>query len=233
LSVSHTVKATKSVEEALTALTERVSFLRWRVGEPAVDELVGAELAADPDALAAAVAASRPAWDVDDPMVLASLWWQAYAYRVAGTSLACWLLTGVGPVPLAAGIGRHRPSSIVCAPGDVGETSLETLVDRLFAGHLDPVAASLRDRHCIGEQLLWGNAAAGVASALLALAGADGTSPEVRQKAPAITDALPHDMPALGTWRNGEYRRTTCCLWFKTPVAKGGYCNDCSFVTRS
>jgi len=212
---------------ALSALTERVSFLRWRVGEPADDELVGADLASDPDVLAAAVAASRPAWDVDDPMVLASLWWQAYAYRVAGTSLACWLLTGVGPVPIAVGIGRHRPSSIVCS--DATETELDALVERLFAGHLDLVAASLRDRHRVGEQLLWGNAAAGVASALLALAGADGTPADLRQKAPAITDALPHDMPALGTWHDGEYRRTTCCLWFKTPVAKGGYCSDCSF----
>jgi hypothetical protein len=230
--VSHTVKATKSVEEALTALTERVSFLRWRVGEPADGELVGAELAAEPDVLAAAVAASRPAWDVEDPMVLASLWWQAYAYRVAGTSLACWLLTGVGPVPVAVGIGRHRPSSIVCAPDDAGETSLDALVGRLFADHLDHVAASLRDRHRVGEQLLWGNAAAGVASALLALAGAEGAPADLRKRAPAVTDALPHGMPALGTWHDGEYRRTTCCLWFKTPVAKGGYCSDCSFSAR-
>jgi ferric iron reductase protein FhuF len=212
--------------DALTALTDRVPFLRWRIGEPTDDELVGADLAADPDALAAAVAASRPAWDIDDTMVLASLWWQAYAYRVAGTSLACWLLTGVGPIPVAVGIGRHRPASIVCR--DDTETSLDALVDRLFAGHLDAVAVSLRDRHRVGEQLLWGNAAAGVASALLALAGADESTPELRQKAPAVTDALPHDMPALGRWHDGEYTRTTCCLWFKTPSAKGGYCSDCS-----
>jgi hypothetical protein len=216
-----------SASDALTSLTERVSFLRWRIGAPADDELVGATLAADPDALAAAVAASRPAWDIDDDMVLASLWWQAYAYRVAGTSLACWLLTGVGPDPVAVGIGRHRPSSIVC--DETVETDLDTLVDRLFAGHLDAVAASLRDRHRVGEQLLWGNAAAGVASALLALAGADGSPPELRDRAPEVLAALPHDMPSLGRWHGGEYARTTCCLWFKTPSAKGGYCSDCSF----
>jgi ferric iron reductase protein FhuF len=214
--------------DALAALTERVPFLRWRIGEPTGDELVGADLAADPDVLAAAITASRPAWDIDDAMVLASLWWQAYAYRVAGTSLACWLLTGVGPIPVAVGIGRHRPASIVCS--DATETELDALVERLFAGHLDPVAASLRDRHRAGEQLLWGNAAAGVASALLALAGADESTPELRQKAPAVTEALPHDMPTLGRWHDGEYTRTTCCLWFKTPSAKGGYCSDCLLV---
>ena len=221
------------LEAALTALTDRVSFLRWRIGEPADGELVGAALAADPDALADVVAASRPAWDVDDPVVLASLWWQAYAYRMAGTSLACWLLTGIGPVPIAAGIGRHRPASIVCAPGDTGTTSLDELIERLFAGHLDGVADALRARHRVGEQLVWGNAAAGIASALLAVAGAEGAPPELRTRALEVTAALPHGMPELGRWLDGEYARTTCCLWFKTPSAKGGYCSDCSFVTRS
>src|SRR5262249_10487046 len=102
----------------------------------------------------------------------------------------------------------------------------------LFAGHLDSVAAALRTRHRIGEQLVWGNAAAGVASALLAVAGADGAPSELRSRAPDITAALPHGMGGLGTWHDGEYARTTCCLWFKTPSAKGGYCADCSFVTR-
>ena len=196
------------VEPALTRLTDLVSFLRWRIGDPTEGELVGAELAADPDLLACVVADSRPAWDIDDPVVLASLWWQAYAYRVAGTSLACWLLTGVGPVPTAVGIGRHRPSSIVCGPE--GETELDRLIDALFARHLDGVADALRASHRIGEQLVWGNAAAGVASALLAVAGAEGAPPELRSGAPAITASLPHDMAALGTWRDGEYARPTC-----------------------
>lgn len=218
------------IKPALERLTALVPFLRWRIGEPNDDELVGAALAADGQRLVAAVASSRPAWDVDDPVVLASLWWQAYAYRVAGTSLACWMLTGIGPIPMATGIGRHRPSSIVCGP--LGERDLGVLVARLFDDHLDGVADALRRGHRIGEQLLWGNAAAGVASALLAVAGADGAPPELRARAPDITDALPHDMALLGRWRDGEYARTTCCLWFKTPGATGGYCSDCSFLTR-
>lgn len=218
------------IEPSLTRLTDVVSFLRWRIGEPGEDEPAGAELSSDPDHLAAVVAQSKPAWNIDDPVVLASLWWQAYAYRVAGTSLACWLLTGAGPDPVAVGIGRHRPSSIVCGPD--GERDLDALLDRLFARHLDGVAHALRARHRIGEQLLWGNAAAGVASALLAVAGATAAPAGLRARAPEITAALPHDMGALGSWRDGEYARTTCCLWFKTPSANGAYCADCSFVTR-
>lgn len=218
------------IEPCLTRLTDAVSFLRWRIGVPSEGEPVGAELASDPDHLAAVVADSRPAWDIEDPVVLASLWWQAYAYRVAGTSLACWLLTGAGPVPVAVGIGRHRPSSIVCGPD--GERDLTALLGRLFAQHLDVVAESLRARHRIGEQLLWGNAVAGIASALLAVAGVDGAPADLRTRAPDVTAALPHGMDTLGSWREGEYARTTCCLWFKTPGAKGAYCADCSFVTR-
>lgn len=217
------------VEASLARLTELVPFLRWRIGVPAGDDVLGVDLL-DPDRLAQVVAASRPAWDSDDPVVLASLWWQAYAYRVAGMSLACWLLTGTGPVPVAVGVGRHRPSSIVCGPN--GERDLDLLVKRLFDEHLDGVAESLRNGHRVGEQLVWGNAAAAVVSALLAVAGAPGAPAELRGRAPAVTAALPHDMGALGSWRDGEYARTTCCLWFKTPAASGGYCADCSFVTR-
>jgi ferric iron reductase protein FhuF len=128
-------------------------------------------------------------------------------------------------------VGRHRPNSIVCPP-DASETALDALVDRLFTDHLDGVAEALRARQRIGEQLVWGNAAAGVASASLAVAGADGASDGLRARASDITKALPHAMNELGTWRGGEYMRTTCCLWFKTPSAKGGYCADCSFIAR-
>lgn len=214
---------------ALVRLSELVPFLRWRIGVPGADEWAGADLM-DPDRLADVVAASQPAWGIDDPTVLASLWWQAYAYRVAGTSLACWLLTGVGPVPVGVGTARHRPSSVVCNPD--GERELGALLQRLLGEHLDGVAASLRARHRIGEQLLWGNAAAAVASALLAIAGAGGAPSDLRARAPAVTAALPHGMGALGSWRQGGYARSTCCLWFKTPAAGGRYCADCSLVTR-
>ncbi|HKY69082.1 MAG TPA: IucA/IucC family C-terminal-domain containing protein [Acidimicrobiales bacterium] len=285
------------VRAALVALVEPAPHLRWRwatTGDPlADDELSCAALADDPDALAAAVAASAAGRGSDDPQVLASLWWQAYAYRVAGTALACWLLSGVAPdvraERTAVGIARSRPSAVVYllpapAPGPTtavsaagrrgddsrpdrpeamtggGRTSspretatgshrlgtpgiaepgaaaddLATFVDRLFAGHLDRVAASLRARHRLGGPLLWGNVAAACASAVGAVHAVAG--PSWPDRLSAFLSAAPHDLAALGHWRwpappdrpDPSYRRTTCCLWWKTTAAAGSLCADCS-----
>ncbi len=186
---------TTDVRTALERLAQPAPHLRWRLAradEPlGDDELACAALATDPDALAAAVAATATGRGSDDPQVLASLWWQAYAYRVGGTALACWLLSGVAPDPraegTAVGIARSRPSSVVyraeAATPDAGPgpapsadrpagADLATLVDRLFPGHLDRVAGSLRARHTLGRSLIWGNVAAACAAAAGAVRGA-------------------------------------------------------------
>jgi len=74
--------------KSLASVTDLVGHLRWRIGPPEHGDLVGAELAADPERLGVEVAATAPGRGSDDPQVLGSLWWQAYAYRVAGTTLA-------------------------------------------------------------------------------------------------------------------------------------------------
>lgn len=285
------------VGAALAALAEPAPHLRWRLvaadEPPAEGELSCAALADDPAALAAAVAASAAGRGSDDPQVLASLWWQAYAYRVAGTALACWLLSGVAPDVRAeavrVGIARSRPSAVVyLLPGPVpapttavsaagrrgndsrpdrpeaiacgGRTSsppepatgshrlgtpgiaepgvaaddLATFVARLFAGHLDRVAGSLRARHRLGGPLLWGNVAAACASAGGAVHAAAG--PAWPERLTAFLSAAPHDLAARGRWRwpappvhpDPSYRRTTCCLWWKTTAAAGSLCADCS-----
>lgn len=248
--------AVADVRTALGRLAEPAPHLRWRLaspGEPPADgELSCATLAADPDALAAAVAASAAGRGSDDPQVLASLWWQAYAYRVAGTALACWLLSGVAPdtraEATAVGVARSRPASVVyLAPG---ADDLPRLVERAFAGHLDRVAASLRARHALGRPLLWGNVAAACASAAGAVRAAAGH--RWRDRLDTFLAAAPHDLAGLGRWTFPDdpspdpaphgagdpgadgptYRRTSCCLWWKTSVAGGALCADCS-LTRS
>ncbi len=222
-----------SVDEALGPLTDLVGHLRWRAGTPGDDDLLAVDLAADPDRFAEVVAASAEGRGSDDPQVLGSLWWQAYSYRVAGMTLAAWALTGAAPNPGAPGTGigvaRSRPSSLLVDPLAPVIADLDTLGTRLFAGHLDPVAESLRGRHALGTQLIWGDTAAGIASALGAIGTAEG-APPLRDRVDLMTAALPHGIGALGVWApdGWAFRRRTCCLWWKTTASNGALCEDCS-----
>lgn len=219
---------------SLSTVTDLVGHLRWRVGplDGNAGDLAAADLAADPDHLAVIVAATAPGRGSDDPQVLASLWWQAYAYRMGGTTLAAWALGGSAPDPTAPGAGvtvaRSRPAGLVVDHDAEVLTDLATLVDQVVTEALEPLATTLRARHALGDRLLWGNAAAGIASALGAVASADG-APDLRPAVGALTDALPARIADSGHWLpdTWTYRRTTCCLWWKTTVADGSLCGDC------
>ena len=96
---------------SLEAVTALVPFLRARHGPAVRGDLLAADLIADPDRLAAEIAATAGGRQSDDPQVLASLWWQAYSYRIAGTTLAAWVVAGSAPDPAAAaggGVGVSR-----------------------------------------------------------------------------------------------------------------------------
>lgn len=220
---------------ALDDVAALVPFLRARRGATEAGDVLAADLVADPDRLASEVAGTAEGRGSGDPQVLASLWWQAYAYRTAGTILAAWVVAGSAPDPAASagsgvGVSRSRPSSLIVGPDAEPLDDLDVVVERLFAGHLEPVAASLRTRHTIGTRLVWGNAAASIASCLGAVACADGAPAKLGSRIEAVTAALPHDMAELGTWLDPHrtYRRTTCCLWWKTTAADGALCEDCS-----
>jgi ferric iron reductase protein FhuF len=152
---------------------------------------------------------------------------------VAGTTAACWVLGGAAPDPsiragTAVGLARSRPSSVIYGPQRTPVTDPKELATCLFEDHLDVVANSLRARHALGEQLIWGNAAAGIASALAAIGTAAG-APPIREKADVLIDALPHAINQMGRWESEwSFRRRTCCLWWKTTVAGGQLCEDCS-----
>lgn len=221
---------------SLDQLAALVPFLRSRQDDPQPGDVAASELIADPDLLAEVIAATASGRGSGDPQVLASLWWQAYAYRTAGTALAAWVVAGAGPDVAAAtgggvGTARARPASLVVGSGAAELVDLQAIVRGAFAGHLDPLAESLRARHQIGARLLWGNAAAAVASCLGAVLAADGAPGGLTERADRVAPALPHGIVDLGTWieePHRTYRRTTCCLWWKTTAAGGGLCEDCS-----
>jgi len=219
---------------SLAAVAALVPFLRARVGATEVGDVLAADLL-DPGRLASEIAATADGRGSEDPQVLASLWWQAYSYRTAGTTLAAWVVAGSAPDPAAdagAGVGlsRSRPSTLLLGADARELTDLDTIVVRLFADHLDPLAEVMRARHPIGTRLVWGNAAASIASCLGAVACADGAPDGIGDRIAIVTDALPHGIPALGSWLEPyrTYRRATCCLWWKTTASQGALCEDCS-----
>ena len=225
------------MNEALARVTDLVGHLRWRAGPPGDDDLLGRDLATEPERLAAEVASTAHGRGSDDPQVLASLWWQAYAYRVGGTTLAAWVVGGSAPDPSASGAGaglaRSRPSSLLVDPDASTVGDLPTLVGATFAGHLEPVAAALKAGHALGDALLWGNVAAGVTSALGAVVTAP-DAPPLTERAAEVVAALPERVRALGEWRFEpfSFRRRTCCLWWKTTASNGALCEDCSLDRR-
>lgn len=224
---------TTTNEAILGAVTELVPFLRWRVGPFEPDELPAAELTTDHDRLADAVMATAAGRGTDDPQVAASLWWQAYAYRVAGTTFGCWLISGAAPDPassgMAVGINRSRPSSVVWSPDAATVDDLGALVARLFDDHLDPMATALRARHALGGGLVRGNVGAGIESAMAAVRGADG-APPLGARIAEVRAALPEAVRVTVEPEGDSHRRRTCCLWWKTTDATGALCADCSLA---
>lgn len=226
--------------DALGRLTAVADWMRWRVlglGDPLADGEVASAALADPAVVQDQIASSADARGTDDPVVLASLWWQGYAYRTAGVALACWLLTGVAPDcradVMAVGVARGRPSSTTWRlPRHAGAVAdARSLATHLFAGHLDLVAAALPR---MGRGLVWGNVAAACASGAGAVREACG--PAWHDRVAEFLAAAPHGLARLGQWEPaGEpaddawaFHRRTCCLWWKTTTSGGALCADCS-----
>jgi len=227
-----------TVVEALGRLTGVADWMRWRLVESG-DRLAAGEVASsdltDPDVVGHQIATSADVRGTDDPVVLASLWWQGYAYRTAGVALACWLLSGVAPDcrvdRMGVGVARGRPSSTIWRRlrRDPGVFAATSLGDHLFAGHLDLVAPALPR---MGAQLVWGNAAAACASGAGAVREACG--PAWHDRVAEFLAAAPHGLADLGRWEPtpaGDawaFHRRTCCLWWKTTTSGGALCADCS-----
>jgi ferric iron reductase protein FhuF len=218
--------ARPSAAAALAAVQARVPHLRGRVGPAGADELPATRLIGDGDALLALVRSTGAGRDAPDDAVAASLFLQAYAYRVAGTTLACAAVAGVAPDPsagaVAVALARHRPAAVTYL-GDATVAG-SALDERLFAQHLEPIVAATRARVALGERLVWGNVAAAVVAAARAVAGA-AADPAVWAWFDAWLAAAPHGLAALGTGGAAAYRRRTCCLWWK--AGGGGLCADC------
>ncbi len=195
------------------------------------------QLYSDPRPLRRRIAEVHRILGTDSERVAASLTFQGLSARVVAPSVALAALHGVlapldpdtlywrpaepGPWPLWTDAGG---SSWPAAPADELAARLAELV---IERHLRQLVEAVRAQVRVARPLLWGNAASSVAAALR-LVGEQ--RPLAAPAAGRLADALLSVGPLAGTWSRrptGEFRRRTCCLYYRTP--DGGLCGDCVF----
>jgi iron complex transport system ATP-binding protein len=101
------------------------------------------------------------------------------------------------------------------------------LADMVLAAHLAPLRAALRRLAPISAKLLRGNAASALLGAARAFDGDARPGPAWQ-----LAGTLCADERLMNAIRfdNGGYRRTSCCLYYRTP--SGELCGDCVFTTK-
>lgn len=168
--------------------------------------------------------------------VAASLAFQSLAARIVSPPLALAVVHGVVPMlapteldvrPMPGGpwpmwtappvLGR------VVAPADEAAALHELLVEPLLV----PLVAAVRAVVPVAAGLLWGNVASSLAGAAAVLARA---RPAAGARAVRLVSAMLRGAPLAGTGGyglDGRFRRSSCCLYYRTP--DGGLCGDCPF----
>jgi iron complex transport system ATP-binding protein len=229
-----------TVADTLTAVAAVVPYLRASTTTDGDDWYSCELLMTDPAVLTDVITRAMPGLGTTDPAVAASLFTQAYAFRVAGVALAAYALglpvPDVAPTVTAVRIDKPRPTQVAhLAPG-AQTMSASELSARLVSDHLEGFAAAVHASYKVGERLLHGNVASSCAAAFRAVEGAVTEQRDaVRTRAESFVSATT-SFEGLGAFttvsaddREGWYwDRTSCCLWFRTPAEH--YCDNCCLI---
>lgn len=226
----------------VVAVEEQVSYLRIALAAPADEGWLRSEdLLADPMTLVASIEATQAGRGAPDLAVAASLWFQAYAFRAALPVVAPYALGLPGltadPAATHVRIARHRPAGVAITDPAVRVRTADEAAFELLSQHLSPVIDAIAGSITVGRRLLWGNAAASIATVLRALDGtptADRVAVQARGQ--ALIDAAQPWIAGLGRFdrvveggRDGWYwTRTNCCLYDRCEGA--ARCDDCSLI---
>lgn len=235
---------TTDLAAVLTRVQARAAYLRCATSAPAADGWIAcADLIADPDRLRAEIDATAAGRGTDDPQVAASLYAQAYAFRVPSVAVAAVALAlpvpATSPDVTAVRIGRHRPAELAILDPSCRAIGAAELASELLDAHLAPFVAAVRATTHVGERLLWGNVAASLATVFRAVDAGPLGDADVRARAAEFERAAGPWLAGLGDYSTvaaphalGWYwTRTSCCLWYRT--VGGSYCDDCSLHDRA
>lgn len=229
-----------SLVEVLTAVAAHVAYLRASTAIEGDDWVSCAPLVSETDTLIRVVGNTKDGFATDDDAVAASLFTQAYAFRVAGVALAAYALDlpipVVEPSLTAVRLDRPRPSAVAYLDPQVRSVDADALAAALVERHLLPFVMNVHDAFRVGERLVWGNVAASCAAAFRAVESSGADRALVRDRAGAFMNAARTWFAGLGAFtvvehagRDGWYwDRGSCCLWFRT--TNGGLCDNCSLI---
>ncbi|MGW4383393.1 (2Fe-2S)-binding protein [Kitasatospora sp. NPDC004531] len=188
------------------------------------------ELSAPDGPLAARIAEVGRVLGTDETRVAASTAHLGLAARLWSVALGTAVATGRLPDLDGARFALPPQGPFdLWLPAPTAEASPAGLHALVMDGHLHPLAAAVRELTPVAAGLLAGNAA----SALVGAARQLGALPHLRTPAAALARALLAlpDLSATGTptppGHPLAFRRTSCCLYYRTPT--GGLCGDCVF----
>lgn len=237
------ISATPDEAHAIVADVERhVAYLRIALAAPVEDGWTRCgDLFTDPDALRSSIESTQAGRGAPDLQVAASLWFQAYSFRVALPVVAPFALglpgLRVEPAATHIRIARNRPAAVAVTDLSTIDRTAEQAAHELLSGHLSPMVEAITDSFTIGRRLLWGNAAAALATVLRALEGApDADRSTVRARAgDLLAQAQPwlaglgwFEVVAEGDQEGWYWTRTNCCLFDQCEGASR--CDDCSLI---
>ena len=234
---------TAALDDVLRAVADRVPYLAASVAGEGDDWIGCAALLSDPAPLAAVIRGTKLGFETDDDGVAASLFAEAYAFRVGGIALAAYALDlpvpELAPALVAVRIDKPRPSAVAYLGGEVRPLTAAALAAALIGAHLEPFVDAVHREFRVGARLLWGNVAAACAVAFRAVESSGADRAAVRTRANDFVAACAPWFEGLGEFtiveaggRDGWYwDRTSCCLWFRT--ARGQLCDNCSLIDPS
>lgn len=229
-----------TLDEVLTAVADHVPYLRASTAVAGDDWLSCAALVSDSNALTRVVGNTKVGFGTDDDAVAASLFTQAYAFRLAGVALAAYALglpvPAVAPSVTAVRLDKPRPSAVAYLDPQVRSFDAADLAAALVEEHFVPFVAHVHGAFLVGERLLWGNVASSCAAAFRAVESSGADRGIVRARADAFMSAGRRWFAGLGAFtvvehagRDGWYwDRGSCCLWFRT--TNGDLCDNCSLI---
>jgi ferric iron reductase protein FhuF len=236
-----------TLSEVLAGVAGRVPYLR-AVTTIACDDRAAAggdwwsctELVDNREVLARVVARTMSGFGTDDAGIAASLFTQAYAFRVAGVPLAAYALglpvPDVTPGATAVRIDKPRPTAVAFLDATTRSLDATELAAAVVDAHLAPFVAAVHRAFRVGDRLLWGNVAASCAVAFRAVEGVAADPAEavdVRARGELFVASVRRfaGLGAFVTVVHGDahgwyWDRTNCCLWFQ--ANHGSYCDNCS-----